>query len=180
MPQGGEGSGTSGKRVAPISSSAFSFSLGAPASKKPKPAAPSFATRPPPRHAPEPAPAPTDSRSPISAHVLVTPKRHPPVTRHASSSKAGGRLETFPSPYGLASPKSARPQKPLTSVLDDPASPFRLSKSRPEERKDLQGISVMPRVDVAEMRQARVADAEEGIGVSPRRRKGVIQHKGSG
>lgn len=112
----------------------------------------------------------SEARAPISSLVLVTPTRLAP--------KAGA----LPSPFGLTgtSPRPPRPQKPLTSVLDDPASPFRHPKQKAvEERKDLQGITAMPRIDVGEIRQQRL-EAEEGIGVSPRRHKGAIQHKGSG
>jgi hypothetical protein len=99
----------------------------------------------------------------------VTPTR-PKAT--PKTPKPTGPLGPLPSPFGL-SPKSGRPQKRLTA-LDDPASPFK----KPDERKDLKAITDMPRRLVAEVRAA--TEREEGIGVSPRKHKGPLHHKGSG
>ncbi|BEI80137.1 hypothetical protein CcaverHIS002_0106660 [Cutaneotrichosporon cavernicola] len=157
MPTGGEG-----KRAAPISASAFSFSL----AKKPK--GPSLPT-PPKLKSPPPLPPNPNPQRPITSLGIVTPTRPKPAPK---TPKPSGPLGPIPSPFAL-SPKSVRPQKRL-SALEDPSSPFK----KMEERKDLQAITAMPRLGVAEVRA--VTEVEEGIGVSPRKHKGALHHKGSG
>ncbi|BEJ11214.1 hypothetical protein CspHIS471_0106360 [Cutaneotrichosporon sp. HIS471] len=159
MPTGGDG-----KRAAPISASAFSFSL----AKKPKvpslPAPPKVKSPPPPPLPPNPNP-----QRPITSLGIVTPTRPKLAPK---TPKSSGPLGPIPSPFAL-SPKSVRPQKRLTA-LEDPSSPFK----KTEERKDLQAITAMPRLGVAELRA--VTEVEEGIGVSPRKHKGALHHKGPG
>lgn len=113
------------------------------------------------------------------------------------------RLEALPSPlFSLRAPRddtrspvpaassSARPTRPLNAIVD--SSPFRVPKSggahvtgtsgsvkKEECHISLQAISsAPPRVELRD--RERVMEADEGIGVSPRKHKGVMQYKGPG
>lgn len=188
------------KRVAPISSSAFSFSLGAQQPKKVKS-----------EHIPASPLRQQGQHLSVPQQPCVTPRREasakpqvlktPVVKLENTAWAAGGRedtplrqvtkLETLPSPFALVrhddSPGSSRPraQQRINAVLDDAASPFHLGRERVKhEKREYHGVTAAPRVDAVELAQSkekrRVAETDEGLGVSPRKVKGAIQHYGPG
>ncbi|WOO78879.1 uncharacterized protein LOC62_02G002416 [Vanrija pseudolonga] len=148
MPAGADPPEQRKRPAAPISASAFSFTLGPPA-KKAKPPAPPPAAR----KVAIPAPNPN-----------ATPKK--PVV-----------LGSLPSPFALS---PATPQRTrLTAVLEDPASPFRRQpKPAREDTPGVVGLTALPKVQLAAVVHAQRED--EGVGVSPRKNKGTIVHKGPG
>ncbi|KAL1410155.1 hypothetical protein Q8F55_004158 [Vanrija albida] len=159
------------RAAAPISASAFSFTLG-PAAKKPKPAAaaPAAAGKAPAPRPPRPPPAPRRPAPPAAAPE--TPAKSQAVA--PAPAKTPLALGSLPSPFAL----SPAPRRRLTSVvLADPASPFK--DKRREDTPATIGLTALPRVQLAAAVHA-VQEEAEGLGVSPRKNKGAIVHRGPG
>lgn len=183
---------TSGALPLPAAPS-LSFSSPGPSRRAPPPPPPHRNETPKPVRTLTANAASTTSHSPLRPVTAIT-------TPIARKTQPRTRLDALPSPFALVqrttakdgSPgPSSRSSRPLNALLD--ASPFRVGpsvgvggkgkgKAKEETPRPLQSIttSAPPRVELRQLERERVLDTEEGIGVSPRKNKGAIQHKGPG
>ncbi|ORY27670.1 hypothetical protein BCR39DRAFT_537845 [Naematelia encephala] len=159
---------TPAKRVAPISASAFAFTLNASSSKKPKP----------------PLAPPTSFAAGTSSKLAETSiKSEPNVEAQATPRKT-----LFQTLDALPTPIVPRPQHRISSVFGSPSALKTPSKSKIKEENTEVARALRPvgdlrggiSVEQLGKRTGQVKEEHEGVGVSPSKHKGGLKWSGKG
>lgn len=167
------GSSTSKRPAAPISAGAFAFSLGGETPKRAKPNPAKLATTP--LRTPYITPSKEIKRTSHPQSRLIDDSA--PGTSLVTPKKTLQTLDSLPPPLNIT-PQSAlknrNTHKPLHSLLDV-SSPFRPKCESTSESKGekLIRLGEITRGRVEEIPRERVKREDEGIGVSPRKPKGM-------